>query len=65
MVDGKRLKPLSTLVIDSTQTDADKLSALEDMLYGTDEQDAYLPLPDDVIALVGNGATIPDEDAAG
>lgn len=65
LVDGKKLKPLSTLVVNSTKTPADKLSALEDILYGSDEEDACLPLPDDVIALVGSVAVTPDEEAAG
>lgn len=53
MVNGKKLKPVSTLIIDSTKTDADKLAALEDILYGTAEAEPKLPLPDEVIALVG------------
>lgn len=51
-------KPTATLVIDSTKTDAAKLKALEDILYGTDGKDggegtdARLPLPGEVIALL-------------
>lgn len=60
VVDGRKLKPLSTLVVDSTQTDADKLAELETILYGSDDTEARLPLPDDVIALVGAAAGTPE-----
>lgn len=49
-------KPTAHLVIDSTRTTADKLKALEDLIYGTDEAEAKLPTPDEVIALVGEAA---------
>jgi hypothetical protein len=54
-VDGH--KPTALLVIDSTKVDAAKLTALEDILYGTDTDDPRLPLPNEVIALVGTGVT--------
>jgi hypothetical protein len=41
-------EPTSTLTIDSTKVDATKLKALEDILYGTEENEARLPLPDEV-----------------
>lgn len=44
------LKPTASLVIDSTKVDAEKLAALEEALYGTEEAEAYLPLPDEVAA---------------
>jgi len=54
-------KPSATLVINSTTCDPAKLAQLEAILYGTDAstdpvvaaKDAYLPLPSEVIALVG------------
>lgn len=51
-------KPTSTLVIDSTKVDATKLAALEDILYGKDGtgddgKTARLPLPNEIIELVG------------
>ena len=49
-------KPTATLVIDSTKIDAEKLALLEDALYGTDDKEAYLPLPDAIVALVGGVA---------
>ena len=45
-------KPTAILKIDSTKVEAAKLSALEDLLYGTAATEASLPTPDEVIALV-------------
>ena len=44
-------KPTATVVIDSTKVDADKLAALEAILYGSDEEEARLPLPDEIAEL--------------
>lgn len=44
-------EPTASITIDSTEVDAEKLKALEDILYGTAEKEAYLPLPDEVAAL--------------
>lgn len=46
------MDPTATLVIDSTKADATKLKALEDILYGSDEADARLPLPDEIATLM-------------
>lgn len=49
-------KPTATLVIDSTKTDSAKLTALEDILYGSDgtgSADPRLPLPAEVIQKIG------------
>lgn len=46
-------KPTAHLVIDSTKTSAENLAALEALLYGSDDKEATLPTPDEVIALVG------------
>lgn len=45
-------KPLAHLVIDSTKCSADKLAALEEMLYGTGETKGKLPMPDEVVAML-------------
>lgn len=45
------MRPTSIVTIDSTKVDADALSDLEDMLYGTGGSDPHLPLPDAVIGL--------------
>lgn len=44
-------KPTATLVVDSTKVAAEKLSALEDILYGTADEEACLPLPDEIAQL--------------
>lgn len=62
-VDVTGYKPTATLEIDSTSCDADKLKALEDILYGTESAEPRMPLPDEVIALVGNGTQ--EQDAQG
>lgn len=54
---GKPYKPTALLVIDSTKVDADALTALEDLLYGTVGTDPQLPSPTDVIALFSGTIT--------
>lgn len=49
-------KPTSLLTIDSTKVDAEKLTALENALYGTAEKEAYLPLPDEVVTILSGAA---------
>lgn len=49
-------EPTSSIEIDSTKVDADKLAALEKILYGDSEQTdkkPYLPLPNEVVTLLG------------
>lgn len=46
-------KPTAQLIIDSTKADASKLAALEAILYGTEEAEARLPLPDEVAKTLG------------
>lgn len=48
-------KPTSQITIDSTKVDAAKLSALEDILYGTADVEARLPLPDEIAELMSEG----------
>ena len=47
------LEPAASLTIDSTKCAAEKLKALEDMLYGSESEEPTLPSPDEIIALVG------------
>ena len=49
-------KPTASLVIDSTKVEPAKLTALEDVLYGSASSEAKLPTPDEVVAIVGAGA---------
>ena len=41
-------EPTATLEIDSTKVDAAKLKSFEDIIYGSADQEARLPLPDEV-----------------
>ena len=45
-------KPTSIVTIDSTKVDAEKLAALEKILYGDAETEARLPLPDEIATLM-------------
>lgn len=45
-------KPTASLTIDSTKVNGTKLKALEDILYGTAEAEARLPLPDEIATLM-------------
>lgn len=45
--------PTSHLVFDSTKVDADKLAALEAVLYGSESEEARLPLPSELVTIMG------------
>ena len=49
-------KPTACITIDSTKADSAALDALEDILYGTENEDARLPLPNEVLEIMGGGA---------
>lgn len=49
-------KPTATLVIDSTKCDSVKLKALEDALYGSESAEPHLPMPDEIIAILGKAS---------
>lgn len=49
-------KPTATITIDSTKCDETKLAALEAILYGSESEEARLPLPDEIITLMGEVA---------
>ena len=44
--------PTATMVIDSTRVNPAKLALLEEVLYGSEVEDAKLPLPNEVIELM-------------
>lgn len=46
-------KPTASITIDSTKTDATDLAALETILYGAAATEPRLPLPDEVLTLLG------------
>ena len=45
-------KPTASLTIDSTKVDKAKLTKIEEILYGKDEVEARLPLPDEIIQIM-------------
>ena len=45
-------KPTALLTIDSTKADPTKLAALEDILYGKEQVEPRLPLPDEIATLM-------------
>lgn len=49
----KGFEPSAHIEIDSTTVDADKLAAIEAVLYGTGDTEARLPLPDELLTLLG------------
>ncbi len=51
-------KPVSTIIINSLETDPAKLAALEAILYGTDDAEPRLPLPDEVITLMADTPSV-------
>ena len=49
-------KPTASVVIDSTKVPAEKLAALEAVLYGSESEEARLPLPSEILELIGEAA---------
>lgn len=52
-VEVEGFEPTSSLEIDSRTIDAEKLAALEAVLYGSSDEEARLPLPEEVVTLIG------------
>ena len=46
-------KPTASVVIDSTKVAPEKLAQLEAVLYGSESEEPRLPLPDEIVTLVG------------
>lgn len=55
-VDVVGFKPTASLVVDSTKVEAEKLAALEAVLYGSDTEEARLPLPDEIANILGDAS---------
>lgn len=51
-------KPTAVLTIDSTKTTAAAMAAIENVLYGSDTEDARLPLPDEVASIIRSASTV-------
>lgn len=52
-VEVSGFKPTASVTIDSTKCDAAKVAELEEILYGKGETEARLPLPDEIITIIG------------
>lgn len=52
-VNIKGYKPTALVTVDTRKVDEDKLKDLEDILYGTEDTDPSLPMPDEVIGILG------------
>lgn len=48
-------KPTASITIDSTKVDKEKLTALEAILYGSEDAEPRLPLPDEIKTLMAAG----------
>ena len=46
-------KPTASVTIDSTKVNKDKLAALEAILYGSEDTEPRLPLPDEIVTIMG------------
>lgn len=51
--------PTALLTLDSTKIDKEKLASLEEILYGSEDTEPRLPLPDEIVALLAGN----DEEA--
>ena len=49
-------KPTASVTIDSTKVESAKLKSLEDILYGTETEEARLPLPNEIAELIGSAS---------
>lgn len=54
-VNVENFKPTSILTIDSTKVTAEKLALLEAKLYGSESEEAMLPLPDAIATMFAAG----------
>lgn len=47
-------KPTASVTIDSTKVDKEKLAALEAVLFGSEDAEARLPLPEEIVTIMGD-----------
>ena len=55
-VEVEGFEPTAHIEIDSTTLAPEKLKALEDILYGTESEEAHLPLPNELAEILGEAA---------
>lgn len=51
---GKPMKAVASITLDSTILGADAMKAIEDVLYGTDQTEGRLPMPDEIEGIIGS-----------
>lgn len=54
-VDGNPFKPTAVITIDSTKVKKEDLESVEKILYGSEEEDPRLPLPDELRTIFAEG----------
>lgn len=54
-VNATGFKPTSQITIDSTKVAKEKMTKIEDLLYGTEDNEPSLPLPDELAAVFTTG----------
>lgn len=54
-LDGNPFKPTAVITVDSTKVNEENLSSLEKILYGSEEDEARLPLPDELKTIFAEG----------
>ena len=64
-VNVKGFKPTASVVIDSTKADPTKLKKLEEILFGAESTEARLPLPDEIVSIIGAASEPGGADAQG
>lgn len=52
VMNGKHITSLASMTIESTKSDSTNLKTLEDILYGTDDEDPRLPLPSEIQSIM-------------
>lgn len=56
-IDGVEYNPTATITLDSTKLSADKMTLIENILYGDADSDPSMPLPRDVITMLSTTVT--------
>lgn len=57
-IGGTDYAPTSTITLDSTKLPADKMTMIEDILYGDADNDPAMPLPSDIITMLTTTTTL-------
>lgn len=64
-VNVEGFKPTASVVIDSTKADPTKLKELEEILFGSESTEARLPLPDEIVSIIGTASEPSTSDVQG